>query len=423
LRKKFWTIRLPTAGMTVRDGRHTLYNGSADYASILDTQQVSVERGTNMSSKLSGITNLTIVALALVALAHPTSGQSGEELLNQLRGRAQAPKRNAEQMTRAYQAAVDYLLPLMSADDVGSRYEHQIALQDMGSHAARPGAEAEREALARALCRTVETAQMQATVRNWFVLQIERIGKDESAKTLTDLLSNEDKELRDYARRALEKNPSQAATRSLERAMKESEDPAWRDALFNSYRQRSEYEAIAAQGPAQFMRNVLKKGAGPNQIVAAQGLVDIAGRLVKQQKFDQAMNIYADLNSWAIDRQQGGGDTFYIRAAALNGTAMCDGSRAAEVVALAMGSDNPKVRSIAVQAARNAPTKDAARALSAMLSELEPYFQKQVLALIADRGDLSSIKIVRQVLGSADESVRLAAIDALTQIGGAWPSW
>ncbi|MHC4677133.1 MAG: hypothetical protein ACYTEK_00390 [Planctomycetota bacterium] len=141
-----------------------------------------------MSSKLSGITNLTIVALALVALAHPTSGQSGEELLNQLRGRAQAPKRNAEQMTRAYQAAVDYLLPLMSADDVGSRYEHQIALQDMGSHAARPGAEAEREALARALCRTVETAQMQATVRNWFVLQIERIGKDESAKTLTDLL-------------------------------------------------------------------------------------------------------------------------------------------------------------------------------------------------------------------------------------------
>ena len=66
----------------------------------------------------------------------------------QLTGKAQGPAREAAQLTEAYQKAVDYLLPLMSAENVGSRYAPQILLQDMGSYAARPGAEAQRLALA-----------------------------------------------------------------------------------------------------------------------------------------------------------------------------------------------------------------------------------------------------------------------------------
>jgi len=370
--------------------------------------------------------NLTMRILIVLAIAQSTYGQSAEELVNQLRGKAQGPERNAEQMAQAYQKAVDYLLPLMSAEDVGSRYQHQIALQDMGSHAARPGAEAEREALARVLCRTVETAEMPAVVRNWFVLQLERIGKDESVKTLTNLLSSQDKELRDYARRALEKNPSSAAMQSLERAQNEAKDPAWKAALLHSLQERSQFETIVAQSAAlqqnaAVMVNTLKKGTVADQIVAARGLVDLAGKLVKQQKFEQAMSIYVDLNNWAIDREkrrEQGEDAFFIRAAALNGMATCDGQRAVEVVRTAMKSDNPKIRSVAVQAARNAPTKDAMRALTEMLGELDPYFQSQVLGLIADRGDLSCVKPVKAMLSSEDESVRLAAVDTLTHIGG-----
>jgi len=379
-----------------------------------------------MSGRLLKIMNLTIGILIVFAVAQGAYGQSAEELVNQLRGKAQAPERNAEQMAQAYQKAVDYLLPLMSADDVGSRYDYQIALQDMGSYAARPGAEAEREALARVLCRTVETAEMPAVVRNWFVLQLERIGKDESVKTLTNLLSSQDKELRDYARRALEKNPSSAAMQSLERAQNEAKDPVWKAALLHSLQERSQFETTATrvamlQQNAAVMVNTLKKGAVADQIVAARGLVDIASRLVKQQKFEQAMSIYIDLNNWAIDQEKRAGQgegTFFIRAAALNGMATCDGQRAVEVVRTAMKSDNPKIRSIAVKAARNAPTKDAMRALTEMLGELDPYNQNQVLGLIADRGDLSSVRPVKAVLKSEDESVRLAAIDTLTQIGG-----
>ncbi len=379
-----------------------------------------------MSNKLSVIKNLAVVIVVVLATGSGAYAQDGEQLVNQLRGKAEAPTRSAEQMAQAYQEAVNYLLPLMSAEDVASRYEPQIALQDMGSHAARPGAEAEREALARVLCRTVETAEMPATVRHWFVLQIERIGKDESVETLTNLLSNQDKELRDYARRALEKNPSRAASQSLVKAAKEAADPAWKDALNHSVKERSQMRTTSSsraglESEIRALGTVLKKGFGPGHISTAQRLVGIAGELVKQQEFDQAMSIYVELNNWAIEQKKQAGqgeEAFFIRAAALNGMAMCDNQRAVEVVVEAMQSDNPKVRSVAVKAARNAPTKDATKALAEMLPQLDPYNQKQVLGLIGDRGDLSCVKPVKALLNSGDESVKLAAIEALARVGG-----
>jgi HEAT repeat protein len=398
-----------------------------------------------MSSKLSRITSLAVGILVVFATAQGAQGQSGEDLVNQLRGQGPAPKRNAQQLEQAYQEAVNYLLPLMSADDIGSRYDNQIALQDMGSYAARPGAETQREALARVLCRTVETAKMPATVRNWFVLQLQRIGKAESVKTLTNLLSSRDKELRDYARRALEKNPSKAALQSLERELKEANDPGWKIALLHSLSQRSEPGVIDVVSPAlqdsspevaaaaisavaethspktvTILEDLLKKASGSNQMLTARRLVEVADRLIKRQKFERALKAYVELNSWAIaqEKGRGGRDVFFIRAAALNGIATCDGRRAVEVVTAAMQSENPKIRAVAVKAARNAPTKGAMRALTRMLPKLEPFYQQQVLGLIADRGDLSSVRPVKAILKSDDESTRLAAIDTLTRLGG-----
>jgi HEAT repeat protein len=387
--------------------------------------------------------SIIVVILTITAATAGARGQDAEQLLKQLCGKAQAPARSDEQLAQAYKEAIDYLLPLMSADDVGSRYNHQIALQDMGSHASRPGAEQQRSVLAQVMCRTIETTDMPATVRNWFVLQLERIGKEESVRTLGKLLSDDDKELRDYARRALEKNPSHLAASSLRRALKAASDPSWKIALLRSLGQRSELDVISSLTPslgdenpqvvaaavtaladAQCLQNsgalmrFLKGASGQNRIVAARALLDSAAGLVKHRMFDQALEIYEYLNNWAIDEQRSSGqDVFFIRAAALNGMASCSGQRAARIAAMAIRGENPKVRSIAVQAARNAPTGDAARVLTQMLPDLDPYFQKQVLALIADRADLSSVKFVKEVLGSNDESVRFAAINTLAKIG------
>jgi len=383
-----------------------------------------------------------MVIFILLGTTQIADAQDTDELLKQLCGKAEAPKRNAEQLAQAYEKAINYLMPLMSADDVGSRYQYQIALQDISSHASRPGAETERRTLASMLCRNIETAEMPATVRNWFVLQIERIGKDESVRTLTKLLSSEDGQLRDYARRALEKNPSELALQSLEQALEKTRDPACKIGLLYSLGQRPEPDVIGVLNPAlqdknpevaaaavsamaecnspqnvQILMDFLKKASDSSRIKAAQGLLDIAHKLARQQKFEQAAEIYDHLNDWAVEQEKDR-DVFFIRTAALNGMAMCDGRRAVEVVTLAMRSDNPKVRSVAVKAARNAPTKDATRALTEMLSELDPYSQQQVLGLIADRGDLLSVKFVKEVLDSETESVRMEAIETLTRIGG-----
>jgi HEAT repeat protein len=82
-----------------------------------------------------------------------------------------------------------------------------------------------------------------------------------------------------------------------------------------------------------------------------------------------------------------------------------------------MRDRDPKVRAAVVQAARHVQSKTPTRVLTSLLPDLDPRSQVQVLALIADRGDLSSIDPVKRVLGSSDESVQLAAIQALTRIG------
>jgi HEAT repeat protein len=63
------------------------------------------------------------------------------------------------------------------------------------------------------------------------------------------------------------------------------------------------------------------------------------------------------------------------------------------------------------------PSKTPTRALTSLLSDLDPQSQVQILALIADRGDLSSVDPVKKVLGSGEDAVRLAAIETLTKIG------
>jgi HEAT repeat protein len=66
-----------------------------------------------------------------------------------------------------------------------------------------------------------------------------------------------------------------------------------------------------------------------------------------------------------------------------------------------------------------APDKTTLRLLSRQLSKLDAHSQVQVLGLIADRGDLSSIKFVLPLLGQASSPVQVAAVKALTKTGNA----
>lgn len=398
-----------------------------------------------MRSKFSKPESLFVMVLALLAGTAPAHGQDAEQLLDQLRGKAGAPNRSAAQLTEAYQKAIDYLLPRMSADDVESRYDYQIMFQDLGSHAARSGAELERETLAKVMIKNLQEAQMPATVRHWFVLQLERIGKGESVPGLAKLMADEDKHLRDYARRALEKNPDPSATEALLKELAGAEDSSWKIGLINSLGQRKAQTAIepiaraldssdpkVAIAAASALGNIggpesgralvgvlNKREASVLSLQAAYGLVDIAQELARQKNYSDAAQIYEFLYEGATKRVREPDDfnPFSIRTAAINGLAVSAPGKLADLIVDIVQDDDPKVRAAAVQAARLAPTKAPMEALCGQLPDLDPFYQIQVLGLIADRGDLSHVKYAKQALASGDESVGVAAVEALTAIG------
>lgn len=394
-----------------------------------------------MSSRLVRIARFGVVLLALFVFCGAAFAQDGEALVRQLSGRDEAPARDAAQLAQAYQTAIDYLMPLMSAQNVGSRYGYQIMLQDISAHASRPGAEPERLALATVLVKTLEQAEMPDTVRAWLVRQLKRVGKAESVPVLTRLMASEDEHLRDYARQALEKNPDPSATEALLKGLSTAEDATWKMGLINSLGIRRAETAVGpiaaalndqtigvAQAAAaalaeiggrqsiQALSRVLEQGRDAHvRIMAAQSLVDIAAAMVEAQETTTAARIYAILHDWA--RTTGGREMVGIRAAAIIGLAICNPDLAAgEIVTLVQGN-NSRLRGAAVEAARLSPSEAPSRALTGALPNLAPQPQAQVLSLLGDRGNPGSIEVVSGFLSSQDDSVRLAAVDALSKIG------
>lgn len=397
-----------------------------------------------MTRSLLRISVVAMATIALSVLTASANAQGTEELVNQLCGKAEAPARDAAQLAEAYQKAFDHLLPLMSAEDVGSRYAPQILLQNMGSYAARPGAETDREALAKVLAKNVDQSNLDGTVRQWIVLQLERIGKGESVPCLTKLMADPDEHLRDYARRALEKNPDPSATDALLKALADAKDSKWKIGLINALGTRRAKTAIrpvenalrdadpkVASAAATALSNiggqegvtalagVFNMPVSSLYMKASQGMIDIAQEMLRQNDVAGAAEVYTALYEGATRFAQENADAnpFNIRAAGIAGMMACDPEGSSARIPELMRDKDPKVRAAVVQAARHVQSKTPTRVLTSLLSDLDPQSQVQVLALIADRGDLSAIDPVKKVLGSSDDSVQLAAIQALTKIG------
>ncbi len=386
---------------------------------------------------------LPIVILALFTVTSNLYAQDMVDLLNQLSGKAEAPQRNSEELAQAYQKVIDYLLPLLSAENIGSRYNYQITLEEISYNAARPGAETQRQALANVMSNTLEQKEMPDTLRHWFVLQLERIGKGESVPVLAKFLSAEDKKLRDYARCALEENPDQSATDVLLKELSSANDSSWRIGLINSLGQRRAESAVILLTQAlknqdvkvaaaaitalsnignnkskQALLDVIENQSSPIYNKAAHGLINIAQRMLVNKDTAGAAKIFEALyeNSSKMTRDTSTPNPFNIRVAALNGMIICNPKRGTRELVNIIQDSDPKTRSLATRAARMSPDIKAVQELGKILSELEPDSQVQVLALIGDRQDISSISFVKGLLNSGQEIVRLAAIDTLSKL-------
>ncbi len=261
----------------------------------------------------------------------------------------------------------------------------------------------------------------------------------ESVAPLTALLRHDVKSVRDYARRALEKNPDAGATDALLKALAKSKDPDWTIGLINAIGERQADEAIktldsqlksknhsiayaaikalgtiGSEKSVEILQAIAKKPAHVLAPICAETLIDAAGRMTQQGDTAQAAKIYQGLYRTAAKAKMR-----TIQAASLNGLMVCNPKQGARKLKNLIVNKDPQVAVMAVQAARVAPTSAPTKTLGRMLKDLPVPTQVQVLGLIAERGDAALVEAAAKLLNSPDESVRLAAIDVL--VGSSLP--
>ena len=337
---------------------------------------------------------------------------------------------------------VNDLLPRHAAAKVEDRYSAQIELQNLALNAARPGAEAERAELAGILAAKATDSAVPQPACVWIVRQLEHIGAAESVAALTTLLNRQDAELKECARRALEKNPAPAATETLRAALKQGGETAWKIGLIQSLGERRDTAVVELIKPflgsketALAASSALGKIADPKAVAAlweafetgisggADGLVAAGKRLLsvgdKAAAKDLFNRLYLAGTPQSVATAQATNQPvapIQVRSAALIGWATADPNSAQSVIQEALQQTQPELQFEAVTAATVAYGKTGvSAALAPLLLKLLPTAKIFVLRVL----DASEEKQVIAAAADMEETVRLAALERLGQVGSA----
>ncbi len=334
-----------------------------------------------------------------------------------------------------FEKDVNDLIPGLAAADATGRYEPMMQMQALAANASKPGNEADRLALSRVLAFKAVDASVPQPARVWIVRQIEYIGKGESVEALSKVLSDPDAELRECARRALQKNPDPAASTALWEALAKSaansepEAVRWQNGLISALGQRRSVApggltvgliAMRLKEPALATVAAMALGSiGDSSAVealwrvfesnpaAADALLLAAAKRLRLGPQSEAAAICAKLYAQAAASQQ--------RAAALAILAKADPTAAQKRIGAALTGSDWRLQKAAVDAAPDAFGASYSTKLAAMLPKLPD--SSKVFALRAL--DARAEKAVIAAAADGAIPVRVAALETLGRIGSA----
>jgi HEAT repeat protein len=325
------------------------------------------------------------------------------------------------------EAAVNDLIPRLADANVEARYAAQMQLQELASASSRPEQAAEREAFGKVLAAKAADASVPQPARVWIVRQLEYMGGAEAVESLARLLGGPDAELRECARRALEKNPASAAGLALRAALEKGGEAVWRVGLINSLGQRGEAGAealllaqareeqtaavawlalgrIATPTAIDALKSLLEEKRQPGVAVA---LVEAAQRLQLRGDAINALEIYRQ-----VYRCPPAATFTAARAAALGGWVKLDPAGASERILQAISGSEPKLRQAALTAAAGHPI--TLQLLVATLPRLDSLAKIQVMSVLDS--PLAEQQII-PIVSDPDEAVRRSALEALGRCG------
>ncbi|MFP4055725.1 MAG: HEAT repeat domain-containing protein [Candidatus Brocadiia bacterium] len=368
------------------------------------------------------------VLAALAAGGEGPKLPSADDLLRELRGEAQPPERSAERLQAAYRAAVADLAACFTTDDMSQWSGSDRKLEALCHAASAPGYEAHRVALAKALVGQLDREGLARLGRRRIIRHIERVGREEAVPALAALL--DDPEQREPARRALLRNPTDAALEALRAALAKAPDKEARLGLIDALAKRRDagsldalvrlakssdeqtrihaLEALAKIGDASaapVLAAAQRRGSKHAQMRAQEAYLALADNLVSQGKSRQALPIYRSFLK---------GKT-YLRCAALIGIGKAGGADDVEPLVAALGASDPE-RGAARQALGLLQGQEATKAIAAKARDAEPAVRAVLVRVLGERGDLAALPTVIEATSSPDENVRLAATQALGEL-------
>ncbi len=319
---------------------------------------------------------------------------------------------------------VNDLIPRLAAAKVEDRYGAQMELQHLAANAARPGAESERAELTTILAAKATDATVPQPARVWIVRQLEYFGAAESVAALTTLLKDPDAEIKECARRALEKNPAPAATESLRAALTQGGDTRWTIGLIQSLGERGDTGSVTLIAPSLSQPETSFAAAAAlgkiandqavsalwavfdkNTPAAADALLAAANRLTARGESKNAAAIYTRLFA-----AQGNAP---LRAAALIGMTKADPESAKKLIVGSLSDADRRLQTAAIAAAQATYGKQA----SGFLANLLPSLNASAKVFVLRALDGSDEKTLIAAAGDPEETIRLAALERLAQVG------
>lgn len=325
------------------------------------------------------------------------------------------------------------LLPGLAGDNLKDRESAQKSFEKICHRAARPGAEAERLAVCTAIAAMLGPGTKRPA-RVWMLKQLQYIGGPEVVAALARLLAEEDAQIRECARRALETNPAPKAAEVLRKALDRAESPEWRVAIANALGSRRDEESTGALarllessdqpvacaaaaalgkigGPeaAKALSRARAKASGELLRVAADAYLLCADRFLAEGWNVEAAEIYKEMYSPSAPK--------LVRIAALQGLAAAKSAKGSERPARQPRRERPGRPGPSAEGA--APEVDS-KAAASWDARLQARVRE---ALKAGKGPSFLLKSMRMkvmvVEVAADGALKVAARGV--QLGIPWP--
>lgn len=328
---------------------------------------------------------------------------------------------------------IESLLPTMSSEKLSDRRGAEGRFESLCHRAARPGQEAERAALCRAIAEKLGPGTAKPA-RIWMMKQLQFIGRGEVAAALARALEEKDPHIRDYARRALEHNPSPEAAEALRKALDGAREPEWRLALVNALGARREpgslsalmrharsdddgvrtaaIAALARLGDRSAVRVVAAgrtRGSERARRAATDAYLLLADTLCEKNEKAAALGIYRELL----------GSEGHLKCAAIIGLGRAGGTNELSTILEALGDDDPAIRGAGIAALEVMPPKVVLEAVARRLKTASFEEKIALLRVLGRHGDRSSLPMFVSAASDPDEAVRIVAIEALARVGDA----